>query len=116
MTSFKIAVITESECIGCTKCLQFCPFDAIIGANKQIHTVLESACTGCELCVDPCPVDCIEMIEVPQMRYNPEKVKQRRQQHRDRAENTFADSSLNTDAKKQIILDILKRSDEKRKT
>jgi len=112
---FKIAVITESECIGCTKCLQFCPFDAIIGANKQIHTVLETACTGCELCVDPCPVDCIEMIDVPKMLYEPEKIKLRRQQHRERLENTFADSSLDTQTKKQMILDILKRSDPSRK-
>lgn len=56
------AVIRESECIGCTKCIQACPVDAIIGTNKQMHTVIAPECTGCGLCVAPCPVDCIEML------------------------------------------------------
>lgn len=55
------AFIREDECIGCTKCLQACPVDAILGAAKQMHTVIRSECTGCDLCVEPCPVDCIEM-------------------------------------------------------
>ncbi|MGM8851663.1 RnfABCDGE type electron transport complex subunit B [Salinicola halophyticus] len=61
-----LAVIREAECIGCTKCIQACPVDAILGAAKQMHTVIESECTGCELCVAPCPVDCIDLIEHPQ--------------------------------------------------
>jgi Na+-translocating ferredoxin:NAD+ oxidoreductase subunit B len=55
------AFIREDECIGCTKCLQACPVDAILGAAKQMHTVIRTECTGCDLCVEPCPVDCIEM-------------------------------------------------------
>jgi len=61
----KVAFIREDECIGCTKCLQACPVDAIVGAAKQMHTVLTDECTGCDLCVEPCPVDCIDMIPVP---------------------------------------------------
>jgi len=57
----RVAIIIEEECIGCTKCIQACPVDAIVGAAKQMHTVIESECTGCDLCVPPCPVDCIEM-------------------------------------------------------
>ncbi len=60
----KVAFIREDECIGCTKCIQACPVDAILGAAKQMHTVIEDECTGCDLCVDPCPVDCIDMIPV----------------------------------------------------
>ena len=60
----RVAYIREAECIGCTKCIQACPVDAIVGAPKFMHTVIESECTGCDLCVDPCPVDCIDMIEV----------------------------------------------------
>lgn len=60
-----LAVIREHECIGCTKCIQACPVDAIIGAAKLMHTVITDACNGCELCVEPCPVDCIDMIELP---------------------------------------------------
>ncbi|MDX1490416.1 MAG: electron transport complex subunit RsxB [Pseudohongiellaceae bacterium] len=58
----KIAYIREADCIGCTKCIQACPVDAILGASKRMHTVIVSECTGCDLCVEPCPVDCIDMI------------------------------------------------------
>ena len=61
-----VALVDESVCIGCTKCLQVCPVDAIVGAAKQKHTIIEAYCTGCELCLPPlCPVpDCIVMREV----------------------------------------------------
>lgn len=61
-----VAVIDESRCIGCTLCIQACPVDAILGAQRQMHTVIEDHCTGCELCVAPCPVDCIDMVELQQ--------------------------------------------------
>ncbi|MCX7125950.1 MAG: RnfABCDGE type electron transport complex subunit B [Gammaproteobacteria bacterium] len=57
-----LAVIREDECIGCTKCIQACPVDAIVGASKFMHTIITDMCNGCELCVAPCPVDCIDMI------------------------------------------------------
>ncbi|MGY0505377.1 Rnf electron transport complex subunit RnfB [Luteimonas sp. e5] len=57
-----VALIVEDECIGCTKCIQACPVDAIVGASKLMHTVIASLCTGCELCLPPCPVDCIRML------------------------------------------------------
>lgn len=60
----KVAVIREDECIGCTKCIQACPVDAILGAAKHMHTVIAHECTGCDLCVEPCPVDCIDMVPV----------------------------------------------------
>ncbi|WP_154389357.1 RnfABCDGE type electron transport complex subunit B, partial [Bordetella pertussis] len=56
-----VAVIDEAHCIGCTLCMKACPVDAIVGANKRMHTVLADWCTGCDLCVAPCPVDCIDM-------------------------------------------------------
>ena len=61
----QVAYIREAECIGCTKCIQACPIDAIVGAAKLMHTVLIDECTGCDLCVAPCPVDCIEMHTLP---------------------------------------------------
>ena len=61
-----VAYIREDECIGCTKCIQACPVDAILGAAKQMHTVIIDECTGCDLCVEPCPVDCIDMVPVEQ--------------------------------------------------
>ena len=58
----RVAVIDEDICIGCTKCIQACPVDAIVGASKLMHTVIASWCTGCELCIAPCPVDCIALL------------------------------------------------------
>ena len=58
----RVAIIDEEVCIGCTKCIQACPVDAIVGAAKLMHTVIPQLCTGCELCIPPCPVDCIDMV------------------------------------------------------
>ena len=55
----QIAVIVEADCIGCTKYIQACPVDTIIGVAKHMHVVIEPLCTGCELCIPACPVDCI---------------------------------------------------------
>ena len=57
-----VAYIREAECIGCTKCIQACPVDAIVGGSKRMHVVVEPLCTGCRLCVPACPVDCIVML------------------------------------------------------
>lgn len=56
-----VAWIDETWCIGCTLCIDVCPTDAIIGSNKQMHTVIEDVCTGCELCIPACPVDCLHL-------------------------------------------------------
>jgi Na+-translocating ferredoxin:NAD+ oxidoreductase subunit B len=55
------ARIVEADCIGCTKCIQVCPVDAIVGASKRMHSVITTECTGCELCIPACPVDCIQL-------------------------------------------------------
>ncbi len=70
-----VAVIDEDACIGCTKCIQACPVDAIVGASRLMHTVVADLCTGCGLCVAPCPVDCIAMLplaDAPQRLPRPE--------------------------------------------
>jgi len=75
----QVAVIDEAACIGCTKCIQACPVDAIVGASKLMHTVIASWCTGCELCLPPCPVDCIALEPVPAL---PEADLSRERHHR----------------------------------
>ena len=72
-----LAVIREAECIGCTKCIQACPVDAIIGSGKLMHSVLNHECTGCGLCIEPCPVDCIEMVTLPAPVYNQDLARRR---------------------------------------
>lgn len=57
-----VASIDEAWCIGCTLCIKACPTDAIVGANKRMHTVMAEHCTGCELCIPACPVDCISLL------------------------------------------------------
>jgi Na+-translocating ferredoxin:NAD+ oxidoreductase subunit B len=52
--------IDEAWCIGCTLCVAPCPTDAIVGSNKQMHSIIEADCTGCGLCLPACPVDCIQ--------------------------------------------------------
>lgn len=81
---FRLAVIDENQCIGCTKCIQVCPFDAILGASKQLHTVLQAECTGCGLCISPCPVDCIVMHDTAFPLFDMERAKQRRRARRER--------------------------------
>ena len=76
-----LARIVEADCIGCTKCIQVCPVDAIVGAAKLMHTVVPDECTGCELCVPACPVDCIVLEPMP-----PEQLDQT---HADQAREHF---------------------------
>ncbi|WP_448507984.1 RnfABCDGE type electron transport complex subunit B [Immundisolibacter sp.] len=59
------AWINPAACIGCTKCIQACPVDAIVGTGKRLHGVIAQECNGCGLCVAPCPVDCIHLLPQP---------------------------------------------------
>ena len=77
-----VAVIDEQTCIGCTLCIQACPVDAIVGAEKLMHTVIAAECTGCKLCLPPCPVDCITMAETGEKWTHEERVKRARQYRR----------------------------------
>ncbi len=86
--SKKVAFIHEDLCIGCKKCIQACPVDAIIGSGKLMHTVITDECTGCDLCVEPCPMDCIELIELPANlqpeKMSPEVMTQQKDHYRNR--------------------------------
>ena len=61
----RVALIDEARCIGCARCIDACPVDAIAGASGMLHTVIAAWCTGCELCLPPCPVDCIALVAPP---------------------------------------------------
>jgi electron transport complex protein RnfB len=80
----RVAVIDETRCIGCARCLPPCPVDAIVGAAKYMHTVIAERCTGCELCLSPCPVDCIAMVSAPAQRNHPDLNRRRFHAHGER--------------------------------
>lgn len=92
-----LAVIRESECIGCTKCIQACPVDAIIGSGKYMHTVLSDECTGCGLCVAPCPVDCINMKTLDVPAYDKAKARSRFEAKQLRLKNSTEESNQKID-------------------
>jgi len=61
----RVARVIEADCIGCAKCIDACPTDAVAGARKWMHTVIAADCSGCELCLPACPVDCIVLAPAP---------------------------------------------------
>jgi electron transport complex protein RnfB len=102
-TPLRVAWIDEARCIGCARCLAPCPVDAIVGAQKYMHTVLIERCTGCELCLPPCPVDCIEMRAAPEVAENkPALNRERYAAHTARLHNQAAQRQQQLDAKKAI--------------
>ncbi|MBK1673946.1 electron transporter RnfB [Ectothiorhodospira shaposhnikovii] len=63
------AVIDPDQCNGCTRCYKVCATDAIMGANRQIHTVFVEACNGCGKCVEVCPTQGLSLVpEAPSLR------------------------------------------------
>jgi electron transport complex protein RnfB len=106
----RIARIDEAQCIGCTLCIQACPFDAIVGASGQMHTVLADLCTGCDLCVAPCPVDCIAMLPAGDSDAAPDRslaraAKRRRKRTGDNAVGSQATSTTDTLGKRRTAIE-----------
>ncbi len=80
----QLASIREAECIGCTRCIQACPVDAIAGLPKRMHSVLAEDCTGCGLCLPPCPVDCIDLRPHVRPWLDPQEAEAARRHYRQR--------------------------------
>jgi Na+-translocating ferredoxin:NAD+ oxidoreductase subunit B len=97
-----VAVIDESRCIGCARCLAPCPVDAIVGAPKWLHTVIADRCTGCELCIPPCPVDCIELVPAAHPAVPADLNRRRYAAHTERLQRRAADRQQTLDAKKAL--------------
>ncbi|KTC98610.1 RnfABCDGE type electron transport complex subunit B [Legionella erythra] len=127
-----LARIREPECIGCTKCIQACPVDAIMGSAKRMHAIITHECTGCGLCVEPCPVDCIELHPLEEAQYDRQLARQRhrarqtrllreehekQQQYRQKSRLALLESNQeNLKAKQDYILQALARVEAKKKT
>lgn len=127
-----LARIREAECIGCTKCIQACPVDAILGSAKRMHAVITHECTGCGLCVEPCPVDCIDLHPLEEPQYDRQLARQRhrarqtrllrdehekQQQYRQKSRLALQESNQqDLKAKQDYILQALARVEAKKKT
>lgn len=49
----------EDTCIGCTKCAQDCPTNAIEFLPYEIHVIDQDKCIKCDGCKQVCPVDAV---------------------------------------------------------
>ncbi|WP_319590949.1 NAD(P)H-dependent oxidoreductase subunit E [uncultured Draconibacterium sp.] len=56
-----ITYSVNDECIGCTKCVQKCPVDAIPFTPHEKHTIDTELCIKCDACRAACPVDAIDV-------------------------------------------------------
>lgn len=48
-------------CIGCTKCAQKCPTEAILFKPHEKHVVINDLCIKCDACREVCPVDAVQI-------------------------------------------------------
>jgi len=59
----KCTAMTEyfitNDCIGCTKCVQQCPVDAISFMPQEVHIIDSEKCIQCDACRQICPVDAV---------------------------------------------------------
>ena len=118
-----LAFIIEDQCIGCVLCIKACPVDAIVGANKRMHTVIAAHCTGCELCLPVCPTDCIDMLMQAEITgrtsdwpgYTTDDIQQskaryeQRQTRLARQSNTQTSTAPDLASRQQAIADAVKR-------
>lgn len=104
------ARVREEECIGCTKCIQACPVDAILGAAKSMHTVITDECSGCELCVPACPVDCIDMIVEKSRALRSNQYRERYHHRLARLENTKTKNAPTGRDTKSYVMAALQRA------
>ena len=108
-----VALVDEARCIGCARCIDACPVDAISGARGFMHTVIADYCTGCELCLPPCPVDCIDLVAPPgPWTAADAKGAKRRAKHRKDRMAQVRPRSLTTD-RRAVIARILKQKQSK---
>jgi electron transport complex protein RnfB len=111
-----VALIDEARCVGCRRCIDACPVDAIAGAQGFLHTVIAAYCTGCELCLPPCPVDCIDLAPPPGpwTREDATAAKTRARRRKKRFAGLFSSHAMESKNRKALIASAIKRASEKK--
>ena len=56
-----ISYTINDECIGCTKCAQRCPSDAIAFKPYEVHSIEQEKCIKCDICRQVCPVEAVRV-------------------------------------------------------
>lgn len=54
----------DDTCIGCTRCAQYCPTDAIPMNPYKHHVIQDPMCIRCDICLQVCPVDAIHIVDL----------------------------------------------------
>ena len=57
-----ITYSVNDNCIGCTKCVQDCPVDAIPFTPHEKHSIDTELCIKCDACKQVCPEDAIDVV------------------------------------------------------
>ena len=102
MSASQVAWITQAQCVGCTLCIEACPFDAIAGLAQKTHRILPDLCTECALCLPACPVDCISLRPDPE---HPPRDHDYRLRARNRAQQRLQRLAVLRDSHEQQLLD-----------
>jgi len=56
------ALVDEMMCVGCTQCVQTCPYSAIeFLEDRKVARVMEALCKGCGTCAGTCPSKAITL-------------------------------------------------------
>ena len=103
------ARIDEARCIGCARCIDACPVDAIVGASGLLHTVVEPWCIGCALCPPACPVDCIDMVAPRGVWSETLKRAAAARARRRKARRAIPPASASPAQRKALLAEVLKR-------
>jgi NADH:ubiquinone oxidoreductase subunit F (NADH-binding)/(2Fe-2S) ferredoxin/Pyruvate/2-oxoacid:ferredoxin oxidoreductase delta subunit len=54
--------IEKDHCTGCTLCRVKCPYNAITGEKKELHTIDSEKCQKCGICFEVCRFDAVKKV------------------------------------------------------